>query len=113
MPRRRGTQPGEVIDRASELPFSWNGRPFAAYQGDTIISALAAVGERVFSRSLKYHRPWGFLTASFHDPGCMVQVGDLPNVRRAHRLFSPLIPVPPPTTRPALYFRPTAAHPPS
>ena len=37
---------------------------------------------------MKYHRPRGVLTASFHDPGCMVQVGDEPNVRAAHRLVS-------------------------
>jgi sarcosine oxidase subunit alpha len=81
-------QPGEVIDRARKLSFTWNGREFAAYQGDTIVSALAAAGERVFSRSMKYHRPRGLLTASFHDPGCMVQVGDEPNVRGAHRLVA-------------------------
>jgi sarcosine oxidase subunit alpha len=28
------------------------------------------------------------LTASFHDPGCTVQVGDEPNVRGAHRLVT-------------------------
>src|SRR5262245_29712543 len=79
-------QPGEVIDRGEPLEFSWNGRPIRGYAGDTIVSALAAAGERVFSRSMKYHRPRGLLTASFHDPGCMVQVGDEPNVRGAHRL---------------------------
>jgi sarcosine oxidase subunit alpha len=87
-PMRLSPQPGEVIDRSAELSFRWNGRPYPAYQGDTIISALAAAGERVFSRSLKYHRPRGLLTACFHDPGCMVQVGDEPNVRGAHRLVS-------------------------
>src|SRR6266571_4881367 len=85
---RLAPQPGEVIDRASELRFSWNGRQYPAYRGDTIVSALAAAGERVFSRSLKYHRPRGLLTAGYHDPGCMVQVGDEPNVRGAHRLVS-------------------------
>jgi sarcosine oxidase subunit alpha len=79
-------QLGEVINRGEPLEFTWNGRPFPGYAGDTIISALAAAGERVFSRSMKYHRPRGLLTASFHDPGCMVQVGDEPNVRGAHRL---------------------------
>jgi len=79
-------QPGEVIDRGEPVEFSWNGRPVRGYAGDTIVSALAAAGERVFSRSLKYHRPRGLLTASFHDPGCMLQVGDEPNVRGAHRL---------------------------
>src|SRR5262245_66667425 len=83
---RIGPQPGEVIDRAAELTFTWNGRAVRGYAGDTIVSALAAAGERVFSRSMKYHRPRGLLYASFHDPGCMVQVGDEPNVRGAHRL---------------------------
>src|SRR5215472_11216515 len=83
---RLPAQPGEVINRAEPLEFTWNGRAFGGYAGDTIVSALAAAGERVFSRSLKYHRPRGLLTASYHDPGCMVQVGDEPNVRGAHRL---------------------------
>ncbi|MDQ3946103.1 MAG: 2Fe-2S iron-sulfur cluster-binding protein [Actinomycetota bacterium] len=83
--RRLGPRPGEVIDRKTALTFTWNGRPYRALAGDTIVSALAAAGEDVFSRSLKYHRPRGILTASFHDPGCLVQVGDEPNVRGAHR----------------------------
>jgi sarcosine oxidase subunit alpha len=45
-------QPGEVIDRARRLAFTWNGRAFGGYAGDTIASALAASGERVLSRSL-------------------------------------------------------------
>ncbi len=79
-------QPGEVINRGEPLEFTWNGHSCQGYAGDTIASALAAAGERVFSRSMKYHRPRGLLTASFHDPGCIVQVGDEPNVRGAHRL---------------------------
>lgn len=92
MMRRRGgqamrlaSQPGEVIDRRQPLSFAWNGRRYAAFAGDTIASALAAAGERVFSRSFKYHRPRGLLTADGIDPGCVVQVGDEPNVRGAHR----------------------------
>ena len=81
-------QPGEVIDRARPITFTWNGRAYPAFDGDTIVSALAAAGERVFSRSLKYRRPRGLLTASFHDPGCLLQVGDEPNVRGAHRLVT-------------------------
>jgi sarcosine oxidase subunit alpha len=58
----------------------------------------------VFSRSLKYHRPRGVLTASFHDPGCMVQVGDEPNVRAAHRLVSGGMAVTSQNTWPSLRF---------
>jgi sarcosine oxidase subunit alpha len=83
--RRLGPRPGEVIDRTAPLDFTWNGRPYRALAGDTIASALVAAGEFLFSRSLKYHRPRGLLTASFHDPGCLVQVGGEPNVRGAHR----------------------------
>jgi sarcosine oxidase, subunit alpha len=85
---RLPAQPGEVIDRSVPVEFTWNGQPAQGHAGDTIVSALAAAGVRVFSRSMKYHRPRGVLTASYHDPGCMVQVGDEPNVRGAHRLVS-------------------------
>src|SRR5680860_80063 len=76
---RLAAQPGEVIDRSSTLDFTWNGTAHVAHPGDTIVSALAAAGVRVFSRSFKYHRPRGLLTAGFHDPGCTLQVDDEPN----------------------------------
>ncbi len=89
MSMRLDHRPGEVIDRGREFTFTWNGEEYPAYEGDTIISALAACGERIFSRSFKYHRPRGLLSASFLDPGCMVQVDDEPNVRGAHRRVEP------------------------
>lgn len=82
---RLDRQAGELIDRSRSFSFTWNGSPYDAYEGDTIISALAAAGERVFTRSFKYHRPRGLLSATFHDPSCMMQVDDEPNVRAAHR----------------------------
>ncbi len=107
---RTGRQPGEVIDRGSALTFTWNSRPVRGYSGDTIVSALAAAGERVFSRSMKYHRPRGLLTASFHDPGCMVQVGDEPNVRGAHRLVTDGMAVTAQNVWPSLKFDVKAAN---
>ncbi len=84
-PRRLDPRPGEVIDRNRRLGFSWNGKRYEGYEGDTIASALAAAGERIFSRSFKYHRPRGILAASLHDPNLLVQVGDEPNVRAGYR----------------------------
>jgi sarcosine oxidase, subunit alpha len=78
-------QRGERIDRDSPVRFRFNNRPFTGYRGDTIASALAANGVKVFTRSFKYHRPRGILTAGWLDPNLMVQVGNEPNVRAGHR----------------------------
>ena len=89
MSERLSEQSGEVIDRSEIVDFRWNGRKHSGFAGDTIASALSADGVRVFSRSMKYHRPRGLLTADYWDPNAMVQVGDDPNVRAAHRLVEP------------------------
>jgi sarcosine oxidase subunit alpha len=102
MPMRLDPQRGEAIDRGRRFTFTWNGEAYPAYEGDTIVSALAACGERVFSRSFKYHRPRGLLTASTLDPGCIVQVGDEPNVRGAHRRVEPGMVVSPQGVWPSL-----------
>jgi sarcosine oxidase subunit alpha len=107
---RLAPRPGEVIDRRTPLPFRWDGRPYTGLAGDTIASALAASGVKVFSRSLKYHRPRGILTASYHDPGCLVQVDDEPNVRGAHRRLAAGMDVRPQNAWPSLRFDIKAAN---
>ena len=72
---------GEKIDRKAHISFLWSNKRIQAFRGDTIASALFAAGERVFSRSFKYHRPRGLYCCSGHCPNCMVQVGRTPNVR--------------------------------
>jgi len=86
-PLRLPTQANEEIDRSQRISFTWNGKTYSGYQGDTIVSALYAAGERIFSRSMKYHSPRSILTGTLHDPGAMMQVDDEPNVRGAHRLI--------------------------
>ena len=110
MRMRLSAQPGEEIDRSRSFTFTWNGGAVPAYGGDTIASALAATGVRVFSRSFKYHRPRGLLTASYLDPGCFLQVGDEPNVRAAHRLAAPGLDVRAQNTWPSLNFDVKAAN---
>jgi sarcosine oxidase, subunit alpha len=107
---RLSPRPGEEIDRDQRFTFTWNGRAVSAFAGDTIASALAAAGERVLSRSYKYHRPRGLLTASYLDPGCFFQVGDEPNVRGAHRLAEPGMEVRSQDTWPSLAFDLKAAN---
>lgn len=108
--RRLDPQAGEVIDRGSPLSFRWDGKAHTGFEGDTIVSALMASGVDVFSRSFKYKRPRGVLSATFHDPGCTVQVGDEPNVRAAHRRLAAGMDVSPENVWPSLKFDVRAAN---
>ena len=76
---------GERIDRGAAVEFTFEGRRVSGYRGDTISSALAAVGVRILGRSFKYHRPRGLLSAAGHDVNAMMQVRNgtrsVPNVR--------------------------------
>ncbi len=107
---RLDPQPGELIDRSETVSFTWNGRRLEGLEGDTIASALAANGVRVLSRSFKLHRRRGLLTATYHDPNAMVQVGDEPNVRAAHLNVSEGMEVSAQNVWPALSFDVKAAN---
>ena len=72
---------GLYLNRDKALTFSFEGRDYQGFAGDTVASALAANKVRVLSRSFKYHRPRGILTMSGQDGNTLVQVGDEPNVR--------------------------------
>jgi sarcosine oxidase subunit alpha len=71
---------GSRIDRAKTLRFSFEGRIVTGFSGDTIASALAANGQKIFSRSFKYHRPRGIFSLSGADANTLVQIADEPNV---------------------------------
>jgi sarcosine oxidase, subunit alpha len=72
---------GEWIDRSVVLRFSFEGRNYQGYSGDTISSALAAAGVPYLARSFKYHRPRSILSFANHDSNTLFQVDGVPNVR--------------------------------
>ncbi|HXV56767.1 MAG TPA: 2Fe-2S iron-sulfur cluster-binding protein, partial [Gaiellaceae bacterium] len=72
---------GERIDRSAPVEFTFGGATVRCFAGDTIASALFAEGQRVFSRSFKYHRPRGLLCCKGTCPNCMLRVDGVPNVR--------------------------------
>jgi sarcosine oxidase subunit alpha len=69
------------IKRGDPITFHFNGRPIAAYNGETIAAALYAAGVRIFSRSFKYHRPRGLFCLAGHCSNCLMRVDGIPNVR--------------------------------
>lgn len=72
---------GLYLDRSKSICFSFNGKNYQGFSGDTIASALAANNERLLSRSFKYHRPRGILTMSGRDANSLVQINDEPSAR--------------------------------
>ena len=67
---------GGLIDRATALPFPFDGRRYEGLAGDTLASALLANGVRLVGRSFKYHRPRGILTAGSEEPNALVELRD-------------------------------------
>ena len=64
---------GGLIDRARPLSFTFDGRSFQGFSGDTLASALMANGVKRVGRSFKYHRPRGILTAGSEEPSALVE----------------------------------------
>jgi sarcosine oxidase subunit alpha len=71
---------GRRIDRTKTIAFRFEGRSYTGHPGDTIASALAGAGQWVLSRSFKYHRPRGMISAAGLEANTMVQCGPEPNV---------------------------------
>jgi heterotetrameric sarcosine oxidase alpha subunit len=65
---------GGLIDRSRTLSFSFDGKSYRGYAGDTMASALLANGVRLVGRSFKYHRPRGVLSAGPEEPNALVEL---------------------------------------
>ena len=65
---------GGLIDRSTPISFSFDGRSYAGFEGDTVASALLASGVHILGRSFKYHRPRGVWGAWFDDPNAIVDI---------------------------------------
>lgn len=66
---------GSVIDRDSKVSFTFNGKKFQGYKGDTLASALLANGQTLVGRSFKYHRPRGIMASGVEEPNALVNMG--------------------------------------
>ena len=78
------TPVGGRIDRKELLSFTFDGRSYQGYRGDTLASALLANGVHLIGRSFKYHRPRGIFSAGAEEPNALVTVGrDAAQIGRA------------------------------
>ena len=72
-PSLRTTRGGR-IDRRAPISFTFDGKSYRGYRGDTLASALIANGVHLVGRSFKYHRPRGFLAAGAEEPNALVDI---------------------------------------
>ncbi|QPM89990.1 sarcosine oxidase subunit alpha family protein [Pseudooceanicola algae] len=71
----RLAQGGRRIDRNKKLEFTFNGRRFSGFEGDTLASALLANDQMLMGRSFKYHRPRGVVASGAEEPNALMGLG--------------------------------------
>jgi methylglutamate dehydrogenase subunit C len=77
----RRLERGGRIDRSKPVSFTFDGKPLNGFAGDTLASALLANGKTLTSRSFKYHRPRGIVSAGVEEPNGLFTIGqNEPNI---------------------------------
>jgi len=70
-----------TFEKKKKIPFYYNGNLVYGYEGDTVASALHALGIKVLSRSIHKKRARGFYCAIGNCASCNMVVNGKPNVR--------------------------------
>ncbi len=75
-----------IVDSAKAINFTFDGKTYQGFEGDTVASALLASGNHLMGRSFKYHRPRGVLGAGSEEPNALIAIDRgtgrvTPNVR--------------------------------
>ncbi len=67
--------------KKQKIFFMFEGQRLFGYEGDTIASALHALGVKTLSYSIKENRPRGFYCAIGNCASCNMIVNGIPNVK--------------------------------
>lgn len=62
------------VNTQKPIRFSFDGRSYTGYEGDTLASALLANGVKRVGRSFKLHRPRGLMGVGREEPNALVQL---------------------------------------
>ena len=85
--KRLNDLPTLKIDPSKKIGFIYKGKKYYGVKGDTIATALWANNVRIFSRSLKYHRPRGLYSLDGECSNTCMEVDNIPNVRCENTLL--------------------------
>ncbi len=62
------------VKKNKKISFTFDGKKYFGYLGDTVASALLRNNVRLIARSFKYHRPRGIYTCGIEEPNAIVQI---------------------------------------
>lgn len=85
--KRLNQLPTLRIDPAVKRNLTYRGKTYQGVAGDTVATALFANGVRIFTRSLKYHRPRGLYSLDGECSNTFMEVDGIPNVRTENTLL--------------------------
>lgn len=78
-------QSGIEAKATAPIYFTFDGKRYQGYPGDTLASALIANGVAIVGRSFKYHRPRGIYSDGLEEPSALVQLetgaNTVPNIQ--------------------------------
>ncbi len=63
-----------LVDKNTRLNFTFDGKSYIGFEGDTLASALLRNNVKLVGRSFKYHRPRGIMGAGDEDPNGLVEI---------------------------------------
>ncbi|WP_127111654.1 sarcosine oxidase subunit alpha family protein [Shimia sediminis] len=67
---------GRLLNKGKQLHFTFNGKRFTGFEGDTLASALLANDQMMMGRSFKYHRPRGVVASGAEEPNALMNMGE-------------------------------------
>ncbi|MDC1184411.1 sarcosine oxidase subunit alpha family protein [Alphaproteobacteria bacterium] len=67
-------QNNKNLNQSKKISFTFDGKKYYGFEGDTLASALLSNGVHLFGRSFKYHRPRGIISAGCEEPNGIVQL---------------------------------------
>ena len=59
---------------SQKISFTFDGKRYTGFKGDTIASALLRNNVQLIGRSFKYHRPRGIYTCGIEEPNALIQI---------------------------------------
>jgi len=75
------------VDMDHPLSLTYKKKTFSGFKGDTVATALFAGNIRIFSRSLKYHRPRGLYSLDGECSNTCMEIDGIPNVNTEKALL--------------------------